>query len=146
MYLLDTNYCSKVVLGDAAAIARLRSIDADHIAVSAIIRGELVYMAEKSERRDQNLLFVHAFLQRFHTYQVDADTADVYGRLKSYLLIRFGPKDRSKRRRATIEEIGFTDNDLWIAATAIQHNLTIVSSDSDFQRMQEAWSFPVETW
>lgn len=146
MYLLDTNYCSKVILGDAEAITQLRSIDADELATSAVIRGELIYMAEKSERRVPNLQLVYAFLQRFQRFTVDEETGDIYGSLKAALFRHFGPRDKSKRRRATIEQLGFSDNDLWIAATAIQHDLTVVSADSDFRRMQEVQAFPLEAW
>lgn len=31
-----------------------------------------------------------------------------------------------------------TENDLWIAATAITHELTLVAADSDFARLQKA--------
>ncbi|HEX8597130.1 MAG TPA: type II toxin-antitoxin system VapC family toxin [Chloroflexia bacterium] len=103
-------------------------------------------MAERSQQRAQNLTFVHAFLQRFNSYPVDSETGDIYGRLKADLMRHFGPKEKSKRIKTTIQQLGFTDNDLWIASTAIQHGLTVVSSDSDFQRMQAAWVFPVEAW
>ena len=146
MYLLDTNFCSRVILGDATAISRLKGIDAAELATLSIVRGELIYMAEKSEQRARNLTFVHAFLQRFHSYPVDNDTGDIYGRLKAELMRRFGPREKSKRIKTAIQQLGFTDNDLWIAATAIQHGLTVVSADTDFQRMNEVHSFPVEAW
>lgn len=34
--------------------------------------------------------------------------------------------------------LGVTENDLWIAATAIAHDLTLVSVDNDHARMQQA--------
>ncbi|MEH2168503.1 MAG: PIN domain-containing protein [Nostoc sp.] len=42
--------------------------------------------------------------------------------------------------------MGFDDNDLWIAATAIYHNITLVSADGDFTRIQQIYSFSVESW
>ncbi len=146
MYLLDTNYCSRVILGDAVALSQLRSIDANKLATSAVVRGELIYMAEKSGQRAQNLVFVHAFLQRFHSYSIGSETADIYGKLKADLIRHFGPREQGKRSKITLQQLGFSDNDLWIAATAIQHDLTVVSSDSDFQRMREVWTFQLETW
>jgi predicted nucleic acid-binding protein len=58
----------------------------------------------------------------------------------------FAPKDPQKCRKATMTAIGFGDNDLWIASVALQHTLILVSSDSDFQRMQEVQSLAIESW
>ncbi|NJR68514.1 MAG: type II toxin-antitoxin system VapC family toxin [Synechococcales cyanobacterium CRU_2_2] len=64
-----------------------------------------------------------------------------------YLLdTNHGPKAKQKRRKMTAANLGFSDHDLWIASTAIQHNLILVSADRDFQRMQEASAFQLESW
>ena len=79
-------------------------------------------------------------------YPIDKETADTYGRLKSAIIDHFGPKERARRRKATTEKLSFQENDLWIAALAIRHQLIVVSTDSDFQRIKEVWDLPVETW
>jgi len=45
-----------------------------------------------------------------------------------------------------VRSIGFTDSDLWIAASAHEYGLTLVSSDGDFTRMAEATGIATETW
>ncbi|MFB2935251.1 PIN domain-containing protein [Aerosakkonemataceae cyanobacterium BLCC-F154] len=45
-----------------------------------------------------------------------------------------------------MEDAGVRLNDLWIACTAIQHNLTIVSEDSDFKQISKARQLNVECW
>jgi tRNA(fMet)-specific endonuclease VapC len=42
--------------------------------------------------------------------------------------------------------LGFDENDLWIAAIAYQHNLIVVSADSDFQRIQQVKTLSVDSW
>lgn len=43
-----------------------------------------------------------------------------------------------------IIEIG--ENDIWIAAIAIQNHLTIVTADRYFQRMQQVRTLSIESW
>ena len=146
MFLLDTNYCSRIIQGDTERIARFQQLSDLEVVTSVIVRGELVFMAQNSERPADNLARVELFFQDIGAYPIDSKTTDVYGQLKARIAKHFGPREKSKRRRFTIAQLGFTDNDLWIAATAIQHSLIVASADNDFQRMQEAWDFPVEIW
>lgn len=146
MDLLDTNHCSLILEGDPQVRERLLQKGSVLVATSVIVRGELRFMAAHSARKTENLARVEAFLQRIHLFPIDEATADLYGDLKAAIYARFGPKERSKRRRTRIEHLGVHENDLWIAATAIQHGLTVISADQDFERISEVMHFPLERW
>lgn len=103
-------------------------------------------MTEKSERKAQNLAAVQAFLASVDLYFIDEETAIFYSQFKAAIFNQFAPKDKSKRRGTSVRDLGFDDHDLWIAATAVQHSLTLVSADSDFIRIQQAQPFPLESW
>jgi len=42
--------------------------------------------------------------------------------------------------------LGFQENDLWIAAVAQRHGLTLVTADSDFARLSRLSNMAVENW
>lgn len=146
MYLLDTNHCSRLLQGHTAITRRLEELGDTQVVTSAIVQGELAFMAHKSERKADNLQLVREFLEDIRVYPLDGTVADVYGEIKAAVLDRFGPKEKARRRKATVEKLGFTENDLWIAATAKRHGFTVVSADGDFERMREAVDLPLERW
>jgi len=146
MYLLDTNHCSRIIAGDAALLQVLRQHLGDGVATSAIVRGEMLYMVYKSDRVVENLQTVNAFLQTIAIYPVNREVSDVYGKLKGDLIKQLGPKDKAQRRNFTVQNLGFGENDLWIAATVIHYSLTLLSTDSDFTRIQQIQSFALGSW
>jgi len=146
MYLLDTNHCSYIINGNTNVISTLRSRSVYDFGISIITYAELLYMTEKSEFKAQNLSAVQAFLMDTDLYLIDEGTAIIYSQLKTAIFNLFAPKNKNKRRNTTIMDLGFDDHDLWITATAMQHNLIVVSSDSDFIQIQQAQSFPLESW
>ena len=91
-------------------------------------------------------MIVRNFLDNIQVLPITPAIADIYGNLKANIFDHFAPKDREQRRRFKLKDLGFGDNDLWIVATALEHNLTLVSRDSDFTRLQEVITFPVESW
>ena len=101
---------------------------------------------QKSSQQEANLRFVRIFLQTIDLYPISGGVADVYGSLKGEIVENFGPKDKAKRRKFTVQDLGFSDNDLWIASTALHYNLTVVSGDSDFQRIQQVQALALESW
>ncbi|MBD2200972.1 type II toxin-antitoxin system VapC family toxin [Calothrix sp. FACHB-1219] len=146
MYLLDTNHCSAIILGEPKVINRIIEVGELNIATCVIVQGELTYMMENSAHRESNLASLTEFLQDIRIYNVIGETANIYGQLKAALMKQFGPKEKSKRRKTQVTDLGFDENDLWIAAIALQHGLKVVSDDSDFQRIQQVRTLSVESW
>jgi tRNA(fMet)-specific endonuclease VapC len=106
----------------------------------------LLFMAENSERRTENLDQVQSFLKRFDLYPISDEISRTYAQLKAKLLKTFGARDKAQRRKTRIQSLGIDDNDLWIAATALQHNLILVTVDSDFTRIQQVCNLQLESW
>ncbi|MBU6186287.1 MAG: type II toxin-antitoxin system VapC family toxin [Cyanobacteria bacterium REEB444] len=145
-YLLDTNHCSDIINGNPQVMKALTTRADNTISVSIITYAELLYMADKSERVTENRQVVENFLADVDVYLINEATATTYSRLKASLFNRFAPKEKAKRRGVNIGSLGFTDHDLWIVATAIQQSLTLVSADSDLQRIHQVQPFSLESW
>ncbi len=146
MYLLDTNHCSRIIQGEPSIIARLEQEGEVFVSTCVIVAGELRFMVQKSLNREKNFNIVNNFLKNIKIYPIDNKVADLYGDFKFYLYDYFGPKEKNKREQTKIHHIGFTENDLWIAAIAKRNNLIIVSSDNDFKRMQAVLDIYLESW
>lgn len=114
-YLLDTSVIIPLFRGEPAIEERLDA--AERVFLSAIVLGELHYGAEGSERPAKQVEQIEAFATACRPLDCDAETAQFYGRVKQSL----------RRRGRPIPE-----NDLWIAATALQHQLVLVTRDDHF--------------
>ncbi len=146
MYLLDTNHCSAIILGDPNVIRRVSELGGGDIATCVIAQGELTFMMEKSQRQETNLARLTEFLEDIRVYHITEKTAKIYGEIKAALFHQFAPKDKNKRQKTKVTDLGFDENDIWIAAIALQNNLTVVSRDSDFLRIQQVRTFSLESW
>jgi tRNA(fMet)-specific endonuclease VapC len=146
MYLLDTNHCSLILLKNQTISECIERVGENNIATTIITVGELTFMAENSQYREQNLTRVDEFLADIRVYYVDEKTAKIYGKIKGSLIKEFGPKQKSKRKTIKITQLGFDENDLWITSIAIRNQLTLVSADSDFPRINTIINFSLENW
>lgn len=146
MYLLDTNHCSLAIKNQPDIIAKLATLDRAQTSTCVIVQGELIYMVENSQQRESNLSRVRQFLNNIVIYEIDSVTAEIYGAFQADLMRHFGPKEKKKRRKTRLINIGISQHDLWIASVALQHNLIIVSADSDFQRIRAVRDLAVEKW
>lgn len=114
-FLLDTNAIIALQREDEALKKLLTT--ATDVFVPVVALGELCYGAYKSGRVEENRQNVAAFIAGRVVLRVDADTADVYGQAKQGL--------RAKGRP-------IPENDIWIAALAIQYDLTLIMDDAHF--------------
>lgn len=116
--LLDTSVVVDLFAGDSAVQRVL--FTADEVFVPSIVIGELFYGAQRSNRRDDNHVQVEAFASATAVLPCDLNTARRYGSIKDAL--------RSKGRP-------LPENDIWIAALARQHALTLATRDAHFREI-----------
>lgn len=74
--------------GNPAVLRRLQEKGNLPVATCVIVRGELIFMAENSERKTANLTRVQAFLQGIQIYPLDSATAEIYGQFRNHRLFR----------------------------------------------------------
>ena len=119
--LLDTNLYVAFKRGDDDAVELLRL--ADEIHLSTVVLGELLAGFAAGSREKRNREELTAFLEspRVRIDAVDEATADYHGRI--FALLR-----RKGRPIPT--------NDLWIAATALQHGLVLATRDDHFAAIE----------
>lgn len=145
-YLLDSNHCFRLIARDERMREALKERPFERLMTSVVVAGELRYGALISERQIEKSLAVEDFLGRIDQVAISPAISQVYADLKAEILLRLGPKDRTKRRNFELAKLGFTDNDLWIAASALDRDAIVVSEDADFRRMATLEQLNVENW
>ena len=115
--LLDTNAYAAFRRGDADAVAIMRR--APEIALCPTVIGELLSGFACGSRTARNRRELADFIHtpRVRLLAVDADTSEHYASIFALLRKKGQP---------------IPTNDLWIAATAIQHGYAIFSLDQHF--------------
>ena len=115
--IIDTNLYTAFKRNDTDALALLQR--AEYIGVNSVILGELLAGFRCGNREKQNRLELDQFLDsaRVATIAVDDDTAEFYAQVFSEL--------RQKGRP-------IPSNDLWLAASALQHGLALATFDDHF--------------
>jgi tRNA(fMet)-specific endonuclease VapC len=124
--VLDTNAAIALLDGDPGMEQFVEQADAVYL--SSIVIGELYFGAEKSARAKANVARVELFASRRSVLVCDLATARQYGRISQKLRAKGRPIPQS---------------DKWIAAIALQHNLTLVTRDAHFKLVD---GLKVETW
>ncbi|MFO7877401.1 MAG: type II toxin-antitoxin system VapC family toxin [Desulfovermiculus sp.] len=115
--LIDTNIYSLAMKGEPNIVDILRRIE--RIGISTISLGELFsgFKAGSKERQNREELEIFLDSPRVVLHSVDVETADFY----SFIL-------NSLRQAGT----PIPTNDIWIAATALQHGYKLFSQDKHF--------------
>ncbi len=116
--LLDTNAVIALFAGEPELVEMVASKTAVFLCVPVV--GELRYGALASARVEQNLARLDDFAQTITVLPCDADSAVFYSSVKF---------DLRKKGRPIPE------NDVWVAAIARQHELSLISRDIHFQEI-----------
>ena len=129
-YYLDTNTCIYYLKGIHLSVAgRLLSHHPHDIRIPSVVKAKLLYGAERSERREENLQKIRQFLLPFEVAAFGADEAERYAAI-----------------RATLEKDGtpIGPNDLIIAAITIESDGTLITNNErEFRRIPQ---LKVENW
>lgn len=118
--LLDTNAAIAITKRDVMAMGLVMSFDAP--ALSLFTVGEMQFGVQKSARSAENLAAFMNLRRRMELLLPDQETAGVYGQAR-YALHRKGRP--------------IPENDLWIAALALQHDLPLMTRDAHFSNFEK---------
>lgn len=125
-YLLDTNIV--IALFDGQLSIQEAVAEASEVFLPAIVVGELYFGAFRSNKREANCTRLEEFVKSIKILACDGATALHFGLIKNDLHAQGRP---------------IPDNDLWIAALAQQHGLTLVTRDEHFKALE---SLRLATW
>jgi tRNA(fMet)-specific endonuclease VapC len=128
-YLIDTDILIYSIKGAEAVNEKFAEKRNEPKSISVVTYGELFYGARKSARAEKNLARVRRIAELFPIINITPAIMETYGEYKAIL---------SKNGKV------IDDMDLLIAATAITHNLILVTNnEKHFSRIEE---LEIENW
>ena len=160
-YLLDTNivaYWHDARRPEhARVLQRIAALPEEApLMISAITLGEIEFGLRVSDGNPLEHEFFRAFIETNLPMVLDVTktTRIYYGLPRAGVFEKYAP--RTKRRRGlrheqlidpiTSRELGIQENDLWIAAQALEHNLILVTHDK-MERIQGVCEeLQIEDW
>lgn len=115
--IIDTNFYAAFKRNDDEAVNLLKQVE--YIGVNTVILGELLAGFRCGSREKQNRTELDQFLDsaRVHLISIDDETSEFYAQIFSELRRKGQP---------------IPSNDLWLAASALQHGLALATYDSHF--------------
>jgi tRNA(fMet)-specific endonuclease VapC len=116
--LLDTNIISALLKGEPVIADKIDK--AGEVFIPAIVIGELYYGALYSSRIQKNISSIQLLTNSYKVLPVDTGTTVIYGSTKALLRKKGKP---------------IPENDIWIAAIALQYNLIVVTRDKHFKEI-----------
>jgi tRNA(fMet)-specific endonuclease VapC len=119
--LIDTNAYTAFMLGDSAVVNVIAH--AEQLYVNSVVLGELLGGFAAGSREAKNRAELNRFLQspRVSVLAISAQTAD------SYALVYAGLRRKGQP---------IPSNDLWIAASALEHGAAVLTRDAHFAHVE----------
>ena len=117
---LDTNMAIAVLNGSGGVGAWVQSFQ--HVVLPVPVVGELRFGAVKSSRRESNLQRIHELITQCEVLDIRLSTTEAYSRVRLALRKRGRP---------------IPENDIWIAAICVEHDLPLATFDPHFKEVGE---------
>ncbi|SRR5690606_29566530 len=125
-YLLDTNVVIEVFSGNKQIADKISTLD--EFFISATVLGELYVGVNRVVNKTKHGKRLVDFLGLCEIILVDTGTSEKFGEISAALYEKGKP---------------IPSNDIWIAATAMQHNLILVTMDKHFSEVE---GLATENW
>ena len=120
-YLVDTTWIIEYLRGNQTIIQRLQSYRDEGLAIAIVSLAELYEGVFRSNNPAGNETILKDFLTGVTILGIDEEVCIIFGR------------EMARLRQAGMA-VG--DMDALIAATALRHDLTLLTADRDFERVQ----------
>ena len=129
-YYLDTNICVYYIKGKyPKLLEKLLSKHPNDIKIPAIVKAELIYGAQKSERKERNEEVIREFLLPFEIIAFGDKQSEIYGKIRA---------DLEKKG----EIIG--PNDLLIASIVLSEDgILVTNNEKELKKVKE---LKIENW
>jgi tRNA(fMet)-specific endonuclease VapC len=129
-YYLDTNICIYFLKGLFPQLKnKILAFNPDTIMIPSIVKAELLYGAEKSKKKEENLRKIYQFLLPFQIESFTDSETVLYAQIRNVL-----------EKKGTL--IG--PNDLIIASIVLSHDGTLITNNTkEFSRIK---NLKIEDW
>jgi len=122
-YIIDSDILIYFLKGKKEVVEQLIKIPPYNLYTTRINYTELIYGAYNSERVEENLIKIKAFLENFQILEFDKASSEIFAKTKAKL----------KKNGKIIQ-----DMDLMIASIAISNNYTLVTNNiKHFNRIKK---------
>ena len=115
----DTNIFIDLTKGSEAIAKKLESFD--EVYLSPVVLAELYFGAYRSANPEKHLRKIAIALQESKLLTIDGATAEIFVTIKLALFAKGNP---------------IPENDIWIAATSLQHQLPLYTNDKHFAEVE----------
>ena len=120
--ILDTSAYSALLRGNPSVMRAVQ--EADEVTFTPVVLGELYagFLLGKHAKRNREVLSEFVATPRVKMREIDGETAERYAAIFAYLREKGTP---------------IPTNDLWIAASAMQHGLKIITTDEHYLKIPQ---------
>jgi len=136
-YLFDTNIWSYAFEQATFVTDKIQKFENSQIYLSVVVWGEVIFGAKANPKFpfDEYREFIHK--DKPLILPIDEHVAEVFGALKAEIFKKKSAKVfRANSGRENLlknpipaKDIGVDENDLWLAAQALAHNLILITGD-----------------